>query len=495
MSTLNLCARCGAELRPQKAEGLCTRCLLESGLGPLLDSPDPEVPAASTTADPPADVGRFSLNTAVVRYFGDYELIEEIGRGGMGIVYRARQVSLNRFVAVKMLLHGEFSDEAFVRRFKIEAEAAAQLDHPHIVPIYEIGEHGGQHYFSMKLIEGGSLAERISECGMSSAEPKAAFIGPPSSGEEERSMGGQVSSLNEPRSTRDAVRLFATVARAVHYAHQHGVIHRDLKPHNILLDRDGQPHLTDFGLAKLLERDTGLTVSEAVMGSPAYMAPEQAAGQTKHLTTAADVYSLGAVLYALLTGRPPFLAETPVATLRQVIESEPIKPRQLNKSLDPDLETICLKCLEKEPPRRYGSAEALADDLERWLRCEPILARPASALDHARKWVRRKPAIASLAAATIVLLLAVAIGSPIAAFRINRERQRAEDNRQRARPKSLRLRHEFGAARMGRGRPRPHPQSAGSAPAASRRTGSARLRVVLFLEALRRRSTDDPARP
>ena len=350
----------------------------------------------------------------------------------MGIVYRARQVSLNRFVAVKMLLHGEFSDEAFVRRFKIEAEAAAQLDHPHIVPIYEIGEHGGQHYFSMKLIEGGSLAERISECGMSSAEPKAAFIGPPSSGEEERSMGGQVSSLNEPRSTRDAVRLFATVARAVHYAHQHGVLHRDLKPHNILLDREGQPHLTDFGLAKLLERDTGLTVSEAVMGSPAYMAPEQAAGQTKHLTTAADVYSLGAVLYALLTGRPPFLAETPVATLRQVIESEPIKPTQINKNLDPDLETICLKCLEKEPPRRYGSAEALADDLDRWSRCEPILARPISALDRARKWVRRKPAIASLAAVTIVLLLALAIGSPIAAFRINRERQRAEDNRQRA---------------------------------------------------------------
>jgi serine/threonine-protein kinase len=259
-----------------------------------------------------------------------------------------------------MLLHGEFSNEAFVRRLKIEAEAAAQLDHPHIVPIHEIGEHSRQYYFSMKLFEGGSLAQEMT---------------------------------GVPLPVRRAAQLVATMARAVHYAHQHGVIHRDLKPHNILFDLEGQPHLTDFGLAKLLERDTGLTVSEAVMGSPAYMAPEQAAGKTKHLTTAADVYSLGAVLYALLTGRPPFLAATPVATLRQVIESEPAKPAQLNKSLDPDLETICLKCLEKEPSRRYGSAAELADDLNRFRRHEPIRARPVGFVGRLARWVRRHPGL------------------------------------------------------------------------------------------------------
>jgi WD40 repeat protein len=381
MPSINSCARCGAELRPQSAEGFCVRCLLESGLDPLPSNV--EVESSSVTKEPGGDSDLSPHGT--IRYFGDYELMEEVGRGGMGVVYRARQASLNRFVAVKMLLHGEFSDEAFVWRFKTEAEAAAQLDHPHIVPIYEIGEHEGQHYFSMKLIEGGSLAEQM--CGA-------------------------------PLPAKRAAQLVATTARAVHYAHQRGIIHRDLKPQNILVDGHGQPHLTDFGLAKLLEHDTGLTVSEAVMGSPAYMAPEQAAGKSKHLTTAADVYSLGAILYALLTGRTPFQAETPVATLRQVMENEPPKPSQFNKSLDFDLETICLKCLEKEPMRRYGSAEFLAQDLERWQAGEPIEARPLGQVERLWRWGRRNPGIAILSTMVILLLVILAIGSTVAAIRI-----------------------------------------------------------------------------
>jgi WD40 repeat protein len=376
---MNSCARCGAELRVQTAEGFCVRCLLESGLDPARKGGGiiPQLASSSDALSSPT----------TVRYFGDYELMEELGRGGMGVVYRARQASLNRFVAVKMLLHGEFSDEAFVWRFKTEAEAAAQLDHPNIVPIYEIGEHEGLHYFSMKLIGGGNLAQEMTR---------------------------------ESFSVERAAKLVGTITRAVHYAHQRGVLHRDLKPHNILLDEEGQPHLTDFGLAKILERDTGLTVSETVLGSPAYMAPEQAAGKTKHLTTSADIYSLGAILYALVTGRPPFQAGTAVGTLRQVIENEPVKPRQINKSIDLDLETICLKCLEKEPQQRYGSAQSLADDLERWQAGEPIRARPLGEMEKLWRWGRRNPGIATLSAAVILLVVTLALGSTLASMRIKR---------------------------------------------------------------------------
>ena len=332
------------------------------------------------------------------RRFGDYELLDEIARGGMGVVYRARQVKLNRIVALKMILGGQLAGSEEVKRFRQEAEAAAQLKHPNIVAIHEVGEHDGQHFFSMDFIEGQTLRQLTRD-----------------------------NPLPAPR----AAAYLKTIAEAVHYAHERGVVHRDLKPSNVLIDAAGEPHVTDFGLAKRIGSEAeNLTVSGAAMGTPGYMPPEQASGGSKTVGPLADVYALGAMLYDLLTGRPPFRAETPLETMAQAVSKEPVAPRLLNASVPRDLETICLKCLEKEPSRRYASARELADELGRFLRDEPIRARPVGQTEKLWRWGRRNRALATAVTAALALLLTVAIGSPIAAWRINRERGKAETARQ-----------------------------------------------------------------
>ncbi len=369
------------------------------------------------------------------RHFGEYELVREIGRGGMGVVYEARQFlggegpRAHRTVALKMILAGQLATPTDVQRFRAEAESAAQLDHPNIVPIYQVGEveDGAGHrlpYFTMKLVEGGSLAQRLAEVRLPRLDRKT--------GKDELGRAWSRAELAQRR--RALARLIATVARAVHHAHERGILHRDLKPANILLHEEAgsrlgarekpdnpsfvasgavlpepfSPHLTDFGLAKRFEGGAGLTRSGAIVGTPEYVAPEQAAGQ-RGLTTAADVYSLGAILYELLTGRPPFSGETAFEVLRQVLEREPQPPRALNPgAVDRDVETIALKCLAKAPERRYASAAALADDLERWSEGEPIRARRASSVERSWRWCLRHPGRAFFAATATLLLLALA---------------------------------------------------------------------------------------
>src|SRR6266487_3747842 len=353
MTATRLCGKCGAKIFADAPQEFCSACLLETGLR-LLDNQDEDA------TNPPRlpRIGRTARSAKMLGDFGDYELLEEIGRGGQGVVYRARQKSLNRTVALKVIGLGHWATEAHLKRFRREAEAAASLEQPGIVPIYEVGERDGSCYFSMKFIEGGQLDEIV---------------------------------RRDPMPIRQAAELIAKVAHTVHYAHEHGILHRDIKPGNILLDEKGEPHLTDFGLARLVESESTVTRTLEVLGTPSYMAPEQAVGNNAAIGSVTDVYGLGAVLYQLLTGQPPFAGGTTYETIRLLLNTEPRPPRLLNPKIDRDLSTICVKCLEKDPKRRYSSAVALAEDLERWLKHEPILARHTGIITRGGKWVRRNP--------------------------------------------------------------------------------------------------------
>jgi len=378
-TVIRVCRKCGAKILSDAPEGLCTGCVLETALGIF-----PDAVAAGddcgSTKDVQAKEATQSKTTAraakMLGELGDYELLEEVGRGGQGVVFRARQKSLNRIVALKVIGLGQWATKAHLKRFRLEAEAAASLDHPCIVPIYEVGERDGQCYFSMKFIEGGQLDEVVKQM---------------------------------PLSIRQAAELIAKVARTVSYAHEHGILHRDIKPGNILLDVKGEPHLTDFGLARLVESESTITRTLEVLGTPSYMAPEQAAGNNIKLTSATDVYGVGAVLYQLLTGHPPFAGGTTYETIKLLIETEPRPPRLWNSKVDRDLSTICLKCLEKDPQRRYFSALALAEDLERWLKHEPIQARRTGVVGRGKKWLQRNPTIAAVMTLSLALIAAVGV--------------------------------------------------------------------------------------
>src|SRR5262252_8581551 len=390
ISAPRLCPKCGSEIPADAPEKGCPGCLLENGLGLL---PDAQVTARdastviSTKANECGSAEEFEMNTAgpagnsekakrsaeTLGELGEYELLEVVGRGGQGVVYRAHQKSLNRTVALKMISVGSWATEAHLKRFRREAEAAASLEHPGIVPIYEVGERDGSCYFSMRFVEGGQLDQVIKQ---------------------------------KPMSIREAAELISKVARTIHYAHEHGILHRDIKPGNILLDAKGEPLLTDFGLARLTEIESTITRTKEVMGTPSYMAPEQATGNNVAVSSTTDVYGLGAVLYQLLTGQPPFAGGTTYETIKLLLDTEPRQPRLLNPKIDRDLSTICLKCLEKDPNRRYTSALALAEDLEHWLKHEPIQAKPSGYFARGKKWVQRNPTSALLAASLIALAAA-----------------------------------------------------------------------------------------
>jgi thiol-disulfide isomerase/thioredoxin/tetratricopeptide (TPR) repeat protein len=365
--------------------------------------PDPQAVTLSRSGD-------WILAYHAQKDFGDYELLEQIGQGGMGVVFRAREKTLQRMVALKMILAGQLASRDQVRRFQIEAEQGGTLDHPNIVPIYHVGEESGQHYFTMKLIEGGSLRDHV---GRYQADPRA------------------------------AAHLMATVAHAIHYAHQHGVLHRDIKPGNILFDSQGQPHVTDFGLAKHLGGgEEAITISGVLLGTPSYMSPEQASSR-KQLTTASDVYSLGAVLYELLTGRAPFKGAGTVETIDQVLHREPTAPRMLNPKVPRDLETICLHCLAKDPKRRYGTAEALAKDLERYLAGEPIRARPVGLLERSLKWMQRRPAVAALILVSGLAVFSLCVGGWWYNVRLHSALQTAQANEVKAEQQSQLVTESF----------------------------------------------------
>jgi predicted Ser/Thr protein kinase len=381
-SVIRVCRKCGTTIFSDAPEGLCTGCALESALGMFsgavaagVDCGSVEYPQTHDAHAEP-NVKRAPLLARILGELGDYELLDEVGRGGQGVVFRARQKSLNRIVALKVIGLGQWASKAHLKRFRLEAEAAASLDHPCIVPIYEVGERDGQCYFSMKFVEGGQLDEVVKQTAMP---------------------------------IRQAAELIAKLARTVHYAHEHGILHRDIKPGNILLDAKGEPRLTDFGLARLVETESTVTRTLEVLGTPSYMAPEQAAGNNTKLINATDVYGLGAVLYQLLTGHPPFAGGTTYETIKLLLETEPWAPRLWNPKLDRDLSIICLKCLEKDPQRRYPSALALAEDLERWLRHEPIQARRTGVVARGKKWLQRNPTVAVMVTLSLALIVAVGV--------------------------------------------------------------------------------------
>jgi hypothetical protein len=394
---LAACDACGrqAEMLPQDELPRRLRAAYQAGLreGFPDETPAPREPAPAGSADPRRrrppgtvrDDGRrevaapFSGGETELPEVPGYEILGELGRGGMGVVYQARQKGLGRLVALKMILHADHAGPADRRRFRAEAEAVAHLQHPHLVQIFEVGEHGGRPFYSLEFCPGGSL---------------------------ERKLAGT------PLPPREAASLVESLARAMHAAHRAGFVHRDLKPANILLTADGTPKVTDFGLARRLDAP-GSTRSGAVLGTPSYMAPEQAAGQSSRVGPAADVYALGAILYECLTGRPPFKATTALETLRQVLSDEPASVRLLAPKTPSDLETICLKCLHKDPRQRYAAAEALADDLRRWLDGRAIQARPVGRLERAWRWCRRNPAVAAL---LLAVALAMAAGTAVASY-------------------------------------------------------------------------------
>ncbi|MFO0969786.1 MAG: serine/threonine-protein kinase [Gemmataceae bacterium] len=367
-----------SELAPNGSEANARARGAERGLEPATLGATPENPANILTS-PSLSGRKAAAFEAPERGFGDYELLSEVARGGMGVVYRARQIKLDRVVALKMILGGRLAQTDDVVRFRTEAEAAARLSHPNIVAVFEVGEQQGQHYFTMEFVEGESLSQKLVQGAL-----------PP----------------------REAARYVRQMARGIHYAHQRGIIHRDLKPSNIIIDPSGEPQITDFGLAKRLDNDSKQTRTGAVLGTPSYMAPEQAQGRNDELGPPADIYSLGAILYELVTGRPPFRAANAYDTVMQVINNEPPPPKLLNPELDSDLENIILKCMEKEPLLRYSSAAALADDLDRYLNGESIQARSVNVIDRLARMLgssRHAPAFSTWSSMIFIMAAVIAV--------------------------------------------------------------------------------------
>lgn len=390
MKDSNQCPECGAVIPNGQPKGLCSRCALSG----LLKAHDGTEALSSLSSQPVAGETPRPSAERVGRAFGDYELLAEIARGGMGVVYKARQKSLNRVVAVKMLLFGANAGADFIKRFRLEASAAAALQHPNIVAIHEVGVHDGDHFLVMDYVEGSNLRRLARE-----------QILPP----------------------KRSAQYLKTIAEAIHYAHEQGILHRDLKPSNVLIDANDQPRVTDFGLAKVLTSDTQLSLDHVqltqtghILGSPAYMPPEQASGARSKISRPSDVYSLGAMLYHLLTGRPPFGGGSISETLKQVETQEPISPRLLNPGVPLDLETLCLKCLEKDPDRRYQTSKELSEELGRFLNGETTHARPVGRPEKLWRWSRRNP----LAAAFVVVVCAALVSSIWLLYLVNREKNK-----------------------------------------------------------------------